>query len=194
MKEIAAADGARALLHGSYGRLVARMPRNKKQLWIAGGIGITPFMAMAEDMGLHPERYEDYEVRLIVGVDHRDQAFELERLRDYERRCDGLEVSLWDRSKRGLPTAETIEEGIPDVAERAIMISGPDPMISDLREQFHALGIPRGQVQVERQIGPPKNWRKASPALRRARAATTVFFASFVALVVVSVVSRALFA
>ena len=194
MKEIAAADDARALLHGSYGRLVARFPKNKKQLWIAGGIGITPFMAMAEDMALRPDEYEGYHVRLVVGVDHPDQAFELDRLLEYERKCPGLEVRVWNRSEQGLPTAETIQERVPDVTERAVMISGPDPMIHDLSEQFLALGIPRGHLRVERQIGPPKVWRKTSPSLRRARTVTTVFFASFVALVVVSVFGRLFFA
>ena len=194
MKEIGAADDAHALLHSSYGRLVAHRAKPKKQLWIGGGIGITPFMAMAEDMGMHPERYEGYEVTLVVGVDHPEQAFALDRLQEAARRCPGLEVHLWARSERGLPNAAEIAKLVDDVRDRAVMLSGPEPMISDLTEQLHAAGVPRHRIRSERQIGPPENWRKASPSLRRARTATTAFFVSFLALVVVSVVSRLLFA
>ncbi len=195
LREIAAADDARALLHSTYGRLVARIPERHKQIWIAGGIGITPFMSMAEDMRAHPDRYADYEVTLIVGVDRAEQAFEFGRLEDCAAACPGLDVHIWDRSVRGLPSGEEVAKLLRgDVRDYAVMLSGPEPMIADLTRQFQELGVHRGQIRAERLIGPPKAWRKASPSLRRARAATTVFFASFLLLVVVSVVSRALFA
>ena len=195
LREITAADDARALLHGSYGRLVARVPARKKQLWVAGGIGITPFMAMAEDMGANPDRYADYEVTLVVGVDHLDQAFELDRLIGYAERCPGLEVHVWNREQKGLPTADTLAPLIDgELRDRAVMLSGPEAMISDLSKQMLAAGVPRGQIRSERQIGPPESWRRSSPSLRRARAATTAFFAFFLLAVVVSVVGRALFA
>lgn len=195
LKEIAAADDARALLHGSYGRLVAHIPARKRQLWVAGGIGITPFMAIAEDMGANPDRYADYEVTLVVGVDHPDQAFELDRLMACAARCPGLQVHVWNREEKGLPTAERLAELIDgELRDRAVMISGPEAMISDLTNQMIAAGVPRGQIRSERQIGPPEKWRRSAPSLRRARAATTVFFAIFMVAIVVSVVGRALFA
>ncbi len=195
LREIAAADDARALLHSTYGRLVARIPAKKKQIWIAGGIGVTPFMSMAEDMKANPDHYADYEVTLIVGVDKVEQAFEFGRLEDCAERCPSLQVHIWDRSVRGLPTAEQLATLLTgDVRDYAVMLSGPEPMIADLTQQFLGLGVHRGQIRAERLIGPPKTWRKASPSLRRARAATTVFFASFLLLVIVSTVSRALFA
>lgn len=194
MQRIAASDEARALLHSTYGRLVARLPSEKKQLWVAGGIGVTPFMAMADDMRMNPDRYEEYEVTLVVGVDHAEQAFEFERLAECAEACPGLEVVLWDRDVRGLPTAEGLADEVEgEITERAILLCGPDPMITALTEQFRELGVPRGQIHAERQIGPPDNWRQASPSLRRARNATTVVFVTFVAAVVVSTLGNVLF-
>jgi predicted ferric reductase len=54
VKDIAAGDEARALLHGAYGRLGIGRPGTKKQLWLAGGIGITPFLAMAGELRTPP--------------------------------------------------------------------------------------------------------------------------------------------
>lgn len=192
IQTMSAGEQSRALIHGSFGRLVIDRPERTKQLWLAGGIGITPFLAMAQEMALHPDAYADYDVILMVGVDHADQAFKLDELRDCERAHPGLTVHVWDRSQRGLPTAEAIRDELaPDVTERAVMISGPEPMIASLTSQLLAIGVHRGRIRSERAIGPPGRWELASPALRYTRMATTVFMAIFVLAVVVSTVSRA---
>ncbi len=195
IKQVGAGDEARALLHGPYGRLAIDRPARKKQLWLAGGIGITPFLAMAGELAAHPERYEGYEIALIVGVDHAYQVFEMERLERCAERFPALDIHLWSREEQGLPTAAGVAELIDgELSERAVMISGPEPMISALTAELQAAGVPRGQIRSERQIGPPGTWRVASPALRGARAAVTGLFGLFVLAVVVSTVSRALFA
>jgi predicted ferric reductase len=187
-----AGDDSRVLIHGSFGRLVIDRPERHKQLWLAGGIGITPFLAMAQEMGRHPDAYADYDVVLIVGVDHADQAFKLAELREYERAHPGFSVQLWDRSVQGLPTAEAIRDAFAaDIKERAVMISGPEIMISQLTNQLLTIGLHRGQIRSERAIGPPGRWELASPALRYTRIAATAFFAIFVLAVIVSTVSRA---
>ena len=193
IQHVAAGDESRVLIHGSFGRLVIDRPERHKQLWLAGGIGITPFLAMTHEMARHPEAYADYDVILVVGVDHADQAFKLEQLREYERSHPGLTVHVWDRSERGLPTAEAIRDTLAaDIKERAVMISGPEPMIGQVTSQLLALGLHRGQIRSERAIGPPGRWDLASPALRYTRIAATCFFAIFVLAVVVSTVSRAI--
>jgi hypothetical protein len=65
-------------------------------------------------------------------------------------------------------------------------------MISDLTHQLLAAGLSRGQIRSERAIGPPGKWEVASPALRHFRRGTTVFFATFVLLVAVSTIGRAI--
>ena len=195
VKDIAVADEARALLHGAYGRLAIDRPAQRKQLWIGGGIGITPFLAMAGELADHPDRYAGYEVALVVGVDHADQAFEIEELQRCEELFPGLEIHLWDRQSQGLPTAEGVGALLDgDLSERAVMLSGPEPMIASLTEQLLEAGVPRGQIRSERQIGPPGHWDVASPALWWTRAAVTALFATFVVAVIVSTVSRAIFA
>jgi predicted ferric reductase len=192
VQAMTAGHDSRVLIHGSFGRLVIDRPERHKQLWLAGGIGITPFLAMAEELGRHPAQYADYDVILVVGVDNAEQAFKLGELRDHARAHSGFTVHVWDRSVRGLPTAEAIRDGLaPDIADRAVMISGPEIMISQLTNQLLALGLHRGQIRSERAIGPPGRWELASPALQYTRYAATAFFAIFVLAVIVSTVSRA---
>ncbi len=192
VQTMTAGQDSRVLIHGSFGRLVIDRPERHKQLWLAGGIGITPFLAMAEELGRHPAQYPEYDVILVVGVDNAEQAFRLGELREHARAHSGFKVHVWDRSVRGLPTAEAIRDTLaPDIADRAVMISGPEIMISQLTNQLLKLGLHRGQIRSERAIGPPGRWELASPALQYTRYAATVFFAVFVLAVVVSTVSRA---
>jgi len=191
--DMTAGGDSRALLHGAYGRMVMERPQRKQQLWLAGGIGVTPFLAMAGELAQHPERYEGYDVSLVVGVDHPDQAFKLSELTECAGHHPGLHVHLWDRQQRGLPTIAGIAALIDrDIRDHAVMISGPEPMISSLTDQLLAAGVTRGQIRSERGIGPPGKWHVASPALRYTRAVTTCFFGAFVLSVVVSTISRAI--
>jgi predicted ferric reductase len=193
IQRIAAGDDPRALLHGSFGRLVTERPRLRKQLWLAGGIGVTPFLAMAADLAENPERYEGYEVTLVLAVDSREQAFKLEQLEEHAERFAGLDVHLWVGEERGRPTIEGVAELLDgELHERAVMISGPEGMISSFFEQLEQAGVPRGQIRAERSIGPPGDWRHASPALRYMRFALTAFFAIFATAAIASTIGRAI--
>jgi predicted ferric reductase len=193
IQRIVASDDPRALLHGTFGRLVTERPRLRKQLWLAGGIGVTPFLAMAADLAENPERYEGYEVSLVVAVDSREQAFKLEQLEECAERFPGLDVHLWVGKEKGRPTIEGVAELVDgDLRERAVMISGPEGMISSFHEQLSAAGVPRGQIRAERSIGPPGHWQQASPALRYSRMILTAFFALFATAAIASTIGRAI--
>jgi predicted ferric reductase len=195
VQKIASSDEGRALLHGRYGRLVMERPARKKQLWIAGGIGITPFLSMARTMAAHPDEYGDYDVILIVCSHGPERAFELPELEHCAAAHPNLHVHFWDTQERGTPTIDAFaSEYVDDVRDRAVMISGPEGMIADLTSQLLKSGVTRGQIRSEREIGPPGRWDVASPALRYTRVLATIFFALFVLAVIVSTVSRALFA
>ena len=191
IQKIAAEDGARALLHGAFGRLSIVRPVRQKQLWLAGGIGITPFISLAQEMGDNPDRYVGYDVDLVIGVSHAEQAFKFDELLECAECHPGLRVHLWDREQRGFQTADGLAELVPDLRERAVMISGSEVMISNLTSQLVAAGLTRGQIRSERSIGPPGRWKVASPGLRYARAAVTSFFGVFVLAVLVSTIARA---
>jgi predicted ferric reductase len=185
-------DGARALLYGSFGRLVMRRPELKKQLWLAGGIGITPFLSMGEELAEHPERYEGYDVVLVVLWSHREQAFKRPQFVGYGEANPNFKAYLWNSDERGRFTIDAMtNELVPDLTDRAVMISGSDGMISGLTDQLTAAGVPRGHIRSERAIGPPGRWDVASPALRYMRAITTLWFALFVIGAAVATIGRA---
>lgn len=189
IQRIAAEDGARALVHGAYGRLAHWHPSARTQLWLAGGTGVTPFLSMAAHLA---ERGGDHDVTLVVAVDQEAHAFYLPRLRRWEAGCEGLRVIVWATEERGRLTADALAEEVPDLAERLVLMSGPEAMVSQLTHQLHGAGVPHHRIRCEVAIGPPQRWRYASPALRVMRWAVGAELAAFVAAIAVSVVGRAL--
>lgn len=52
-------SGQPVLIEGPYGRFnPAKGRKNAQQIWVAGGIGVTPFLAALESHTKHPERYK----------------------------------------------------------------------------------------------------------------------------------------
>ncbi len=186
---IAAADDAHALLHGAYGTLGETTA--VRQLWIGGGIGVTPFLSLAEALA---EQARDAipDVVFVVAVQTAAHAFYLERLRACEARCPSLRVIVWPAQERGNPTIAELVREVPDLADRTALLSGPEVMVGELTHQLHAAGVSRAHVRSELAIGPPRRWRYASPALRVMRAVVATELAVFVLAAIGSTVGRAL--
>lgn len=193
VQQMAETDGATALIHSPRGRLGTKVPRGRREMWIGGGSGITPFLSMAEELAADPGRGEGRTIDLVVGVDRAEQAFYWERLERCAELSSALTVHLWDRAVSDLPTAESLAELVGgDVSGATVMLSGPDPMIAALEAGFLALGVPRGEIRWERSIGPPTTWRDAAPAMRRLRVVSTAAFGIFATLVVASTIGHAI--
>lgn len=183
-------DDARALVRGAYGQLGhVRAPR---QLWIGGGIGVTPFLGLADQLVRDgdPER----DVVFVLAVRAGQHPFYVERLRAWEERHPGLRVVLWREDDRGRLTAAALVAEVEDVADRHVLISGPESLIHDLSHQLHHdAGVPRAHIHAELAVGPPRRWKNAPTGLRVARGVVAAELVLFLGVVVASVVGRALF-
>jgi predicted ferric reductase len=184
-------DDAFALVHGAYGRLGYRHMPSRRQLWVGGGTGITPMIAMAEDLASSPEEPDGYEVTLFVAVQTRAHAFFIDRLRECEQRYPGLKVELWCSDEDGLPTAKALLARDPHPRAPVVLMSGPDAMLSDLMHQFQHEGVHHDRIHSEPAIGPPRRWRHGSPALQVLRWVVTIEFVIFVGAIIAAVIGRA---
>lgn len=185
IQQIAALDEAHALVHGAYGTLGGA--HGSKQLWIGGGIGVTPFLALAEEI----TRAGTVDVTFVIAVDGPEQAFYMERLRGYEQRHPGFRALLWPGKERGHPTIAALVEDVPDLTERTLLLSGPEAMVHDLAHEARKAGVHRDRIRTEVAIGPPRRWRYASPALRVMRVVIGVEVTVFLVAAIGSTIGRA---
>jgi predicted ferric reductase len=134
------ADSA-ARIEGPYGAFTSSRGRTH-QLWLAGGIGITPFLSMAEDLG------GDTNVLLVWSVHDMREAIYAEELERDARNKPNLRVDIHPTSERGhLKVAEMALEAAP--GEYSAFLCGPLPMRREMMRQLLSLGVPRREIYFE---------------------------------------------
>jgi predicted ferric reductase len=142
--------GAEAVVEGPYGSFSHRNVPGRRQIWIAGGIGVTPFLSMARSLG-HDDRPD---VDFYYCVEHAEEAHFLDELRAL------LPVTLVPRDEQGFLTARRIAAEHPDLASAEVFVCGPPAMIDSLRAQLRDVGVARERFHAEEfgfaKIGRPR--------------------------------------
>lgn len=134
--------GALVRLQGPFGHLLADNA-DKPQLWIAGGIGITPFMA-AIRRGKLPRT-----TTLIYLFRHeRDAAF-LDELKALAHVESGFEL-IAQASGESLPDVPAVLSKVACLAQRQVQICGPEGLVQAVTVRLHELGLPARSIHYER--------------------------------------------
>jgi predicted ferric reductase/mono/diheme cytochrome c family protein len=138
-------EGAEAIVEGPYGSFSHRGLPGRRQIWLAGGIGVTPFLSMARSLRYANEPAVDF----YYCVERTEEAHFLDEFRAIAARRGDFRVSVMARDEVGLLTAERLARENGDLPEREILICGPPAMIESLRSQLLALGVPGDRIHAE---------------------------------------------
>lgn len=137
--------GSRVTIEGPYGDFFSeREP--EKQLWIAGGIGITPFLARARHLA---RRGRAADIRLVYCVQDEARARFLDELQTIADELAGFEVIPHLFYREGPLNADFLDARVPDAAAREAFICGPPGLNSLARRLLIGAGIGRGQIHTE---------------------------------------------
>jgi predicted ferric reductase len=137
--------GAEAVVEGSYGSFTHENMASGRQVWIAGGIGVTPFLSMARSLG----DAEGPSVDFYYCVEHEDEAHFVDELREIAARRKGVRVTVVPRDREGFLTAARLAEELPDLRASDVLICGPPAMIESLRTQLRAAGVAGDRIHAE---------------------------------------------
>jgi predicted ferric reductase len=137
--------GADAVVEGPYGSFSQRNVPNRRQIWMAGGIGVTPFLSMARSLrdGDGPS------VDFYYCVEREEEAHFLDELRDLAASRDDFDVVLVPRDTDGFLSAERVAREQPDLESADVLICGPPAMIDSLRAQLRDRGMPGERIHAE---------------------------------------------
>ncbi|MBI2133190.1 ferric reductase-like transmembrane domain-containing protein [Candidatus Woesearchaeota archaeon] len=130
--------GDEAEIEGPYGRFFPKVHGN--QIWIAGGIGITPFLSMIRSIKGRES------VDLYYSVHNKDDAVFLDELLEFSRKMPNFRVHPHYSGVNGRISARDIL----DFRERDIFICGPVPMINSFTAQFLSMGVDRSRIYFEK--------------------------------------------
>lgn len=139
--------GTKAKVDGPFGIFNYHNSYHKNQIWLAGGIGITPFMSMAEDL---VKNIEDFKVDLFYAVNEVEDAVYFERLNELAENSEGrLKIYLHTFDEKGFLSAEYISNTIGGINDKDIFICGPPKMMKMLKAQFLQTAVDKRFIHSE---------------------------------------------
>jgi predicted ferric reductase len=140
------AAGDRLKLEGGYGRFNHRRG-GKKQIWLAGGIGVTPFLAMAR----HLKGDEGQQIHMVYCVRDRREAIGLETFEAQARTLGNFSFVLHDSSADGrLDAAKLATGSVIDPSGADLWFCGPPPLREAIVKGLKELGKKPRRIEFER--------------------------------------------
>ena len=136
--------GDRAIIEGPYGRFFSDSPR--EQVWLAGGIGITPFVGMAEDMALG---HGSKKVDLFYTVKEPDEYVYLEEFKKIAKANKGFRLHTKATNKEGYLSMKEVIELSGDPKDKEIFICGPEPFKQSMKKGFLEADVPMDRLHWE---------------------------------------------
>jgi ferredoxin-NADP reductase len=152
--------GAQITIDGPFGSLGLHKDRARAGIFIAGGIGITPFVSM-----LRQANHDQLPQRLILLYSNRrpEDAAYLANLQDLEERnpqfrlvATMTDMHLSSRTwpnQTGFITADLVKSVVGDLPRPIFYVVGPPGMVEAMRETLHQNGIDNDDICIEEFYG-----------------------------------------
>lgn len=130
--------GAVARLKGPYGGFTFDDRKHDKQLWITGGIGVTPFLSKA-----HSLRFSKLSpmVKMFHFAKEKDEAIDKEVLDIIQKDHRAFDYKCLPENKFGIISLKDIVKQIGPLDDYAIYMCGPPGMLKAYDEQARELGL-----------------------------------------------------
>ncbi len=125
------------VVEGPYGEFNSNKKKNNLEIWIAGGIGVTPFLAMLQDY--KKENNLNKNIIFIWSVkDEIEAIYKNEIQKDLP---ENIKFILCDTGKTGFFKFESLLSQIKDKSNTSVYVCGPVPMCEAIINDAKNLGI-----------------------------------------------------
>lgn len=128
---------------------------DRKLVFIAGGIGITPYRSMVKyliDINRPMDivlLYSETGAENFTYKDLFDEAHGRIGLKPVYTISDTKSVPPSWKGRSGFISAGMIRSEVPDYKQRLFYISGPHSMVKAMQDLLHSLGVPKGQIKID---------------------------------------------
>src|SRR2546429_6498730 len=121
----------------------------REQVWIAGGIGITPFRSWIR--AIPPEQPLEFDIDLYYTVRSEDEALFLDEIRTAATQHPSFRPHIIFSQRDGSLTMEHIVEtsGGGTIVARDIYMCGPSGMTESFQHALRKLGVPPMHIHFE---------------------------------------------
>lgn len=116
--------------------------KNKKLVFIAGGIGITPFRSMVKYLIDKDEKRD-----MVLLYSNKTQADIVFKDILDEGKKVGLRTVYVNTDKDGFIDEKLIRKEVPDFASRMFYVSGPEPMVEAFGKMLRGMGLDKTNIK-----------------------------------------------
>jgi len=137
--------GMEAVVEGAYGMFDYKTG-GQKQIWIAGGIGLTPFLSFVRDM----DGTLTQDIDFYYTVRHAEEALFVDELQAAAEKDPHLKLHIRYSAADGSLRVEEIVRNINDeLKQYHIYLCGPLPMIQAFERDFLGRGLLKENIHYE---------------------------------------------
>jgi predicted ferric reductase len=137
--------GTDAIVDGAYGMFDYKTG-GPKQIWIAGGIGLTPFLAFIRDIGETLDR----DVAFYYTVRHRDEALFYNELVAAGMKHPRLKLHIrFSATSGSLTFEEIVRNAGGKLSEYHVYMCGPFAMVQSFEKKFLSMDVPASSIHFE---------------------------------------------
>ncbi|NOH00920.1 MAG: hypothetical protein HND47_02550 [Chloroflexi bacterium] len=138
-------EGMDAIVEGAYGMFNYKTGGGK-QIWVAGGIGITPFLSFLRDL----KADLPHDVHFYYTVRHEEEAVFAGEIREITAKHPRLMAHVRFSAVHGSLTVEEIVKNAGGSVNRHhVYMCGPLPMVQAFEKKFVEAGVPAENIHYE---------------------------------------------
>ena len=138
--------GTMAKVEGPFGVFSYKNCNNKNQIWIGGGIGITPFVSFIKSI----KQEMGYNIKLFYCVRNKEDALYLKFFQEYENGLNHqFKVIPFYSEEKGHISKEYIARQVSNLEEYDFFLCAPPKMIQELRGEFTSRNVQINKIHSE---------------------------------------------
>lgn len=135
-------SGTKAKIQSAYGQFNYKTAKYKNQIWLAGGIGITPFLSFLKDVT------SDYNITFVWSVKTKSQANYKEEIERALENKTNIKFILWDSETKGYFTIDKLYN-TKTIKNHTAYFCGPEVMRESLIKQLLEKGMNINEINFE---------------------------------------------
>lgn len=153
-------NGTKVKIFGPYGAFTLNEEDLRPRVFLAGGIGITPFHSMiayvvANNLSIPITLFTSFKIpeEIVYGDQMREIAKNYKWFKLIETVTRPEESKIPWKGLTGRISADLIKDSILDLPSSIFYISGPPKMVDALSETVKSLNIPQENIKIEKFTG-----------------------------------------
>jgi predicted ferric reductase len=137
--------GMDAVIEGAYGMFDYKTG-GQKQIWVAGGIGVTPFLSFIRDMDGNLAQDVDF----YYTVRHREESIFVDEIEAAAKQNPRLKARVRYSSTDGSLTVDEIAKNAGgNISGHHVYMCGPLPMVQAFEKKFLEAKVPAANIHYE---------------------------------------------